>query len=79
MIALNMNSKIVDKEGRMTPAFINFLRVVSNLDLEVGTGSPEGVVEAGQGKLYIDTDGGPGAMLYTKRDTTSDTTGWILV
>jgi hypothetical protein len=49
-----------------------------------GTGSPEGVVEAGTvpATFYIDTTGGAGAVLYVKRDADiagDRTQGWILV
>lgn len=42
-----------------------------------GTGSPEGVVTASAGSLYIRTDGGSGFTLYTK--VGSGSTGWEVV
>ena len=48
----------------------------------VGSNSPEGVIEAGQGAMYMDDQGVTGAILYVKRDTevAGDTTqGWVLV
>lgn len=44
--------------------------------LRVGAGSPEGVVEAIPGTLYLNTNGGTGTTLYVK-ETGSDATGWV--
>ena len=47
-----------------------------------GTGSPEGVVEAVQSRLYMDDAGTTGSILYIKKlaDIGNDATqGWILV
>jgi len=41
-----------------------------------GTGSPETVVTAGVGSLYLRTDGGSGTTLYIK-ESGSGNTGWI--
>lgn len=41
-----------------------------------GTGSPESVVTAGIGTLYLRTDGGAGTTLYVKESGTG-ATGWI--
>lgn len=40
-----------------------------------GTGSPEGVVTAGVGSLYVRTDGGQGTTLYVK-ESGAGNTGW---
>lgn len=40
-----------------------------------GTGSPEGVVTAGAGSIYMRADGGAGTSLYVKQ-TASGNTGW---
>ena len=41
-----------------------------------GSGSPEGVVSAPVGRLYIRTDGGAGMTLYVKESGTGNT-GWV--
>jgi hypothetical protein len=41
-----------------------------------GTGSPEAVITAGVGSLYLRTDGGAGTTLYIK-ESGSGNTGWI--
>lgn len=42
-----------------------------------GAGSPEGVVNASVGSLYLRTDGGAGTTLYVKESSVSTNTGWI--
>lgn len=49
-------------------------RLTEALQIATGTGSPEGVVTAGENKLYRDTGGG----LYIKTTATGNT-GWALV
>jgi len=41
-----------------------------------GTGSPEGVILAPQGSLYLRTDGGSGTTLYIKETSAGINTGW---
>lgn len=42
-----------------------------------GAGSPEGVVIASVGSLYLRTDGGAGTALYVKESGVNTNTGWI--
>jgi hypothetical protein len=44
--------------------------------IRTGTGSPEAVVTAPRGSLYLRTDGGAGTTLYVKESGTGNT-GWI--
>ena len=53
-------------------------RVLDDLQLAEGAGSPEGVLAAKANKLYRDTAGIAGAILYIKTTDSGDT-GWILV
>lgn len=48
----------------------------SPVQVQFGTGSPEGVVTANRGSLYLRTDGGYGSTLYQKISGTSNT-GWL--
>lgn len=50
--------------------------VINKEMISTGTGSPEGVVTASVGCLYLRTDGGAGTTLYIKESGTSNT-GWI--
>jgi len=56
--------------------------LISERALIIGAGTPENVIEANQGALYLDETGGAGNLLYIKRnaDIGGDRTqGWILV
>lgn len=61
--------------------FNSWLKIITDRDLIVGTGSPESVVEANQGTTYMDDAGTAGGILYIKRDADiagDKTQGWIL-
>jgi hypothetical protein len=49
---------------------------INNVDIQTGTGSPEGVAPAVVGSLYLRTDGGANTTLYVKQSGTGNT-GWI--
>ena len=58
------------------------MRVLQSWVPITGNGSPEGVVEALQFRLYIDEDGSTGSILYIKKlaEIADDITqGWVLV
>ncbi len=44
--------------------------------IKTGTGSPENVVTAGPGSIYLRNDGGAGTSLYVKQSGTGNT-GWV--
>lgn len=78
----NQGQPIVDENGRMAQVFRTWAQSVSRLEVLSGSGSPEGVVNALQKTLYMDTAGTAGAILYIKRDTNvggDPTMGWILI
>ena len=82
IIAPNNSQMITDYKGYMQPPFRIWTSEVSNLDILLGSGSPEGVVEALQARQYMDTAGTAGSIMYIKRDTDiagDKTKGWILV
>jgi len=60
-----------------------FISQVVENSLIIGTGSPEGVVEANQGREYMDDAGTAGNIKYIKRDASDGagdlSIGWILV
>lgn len=73
---------VVTELGQMTNSFNLFLTQLSALSVLEGSGSPEGIVRAGVTRLYMDTTGTTGNILYIKRDADigGDTSkGWILV
>jgi len=72
----------ITKEDMMEDRFFNWQLNVSNLSVLTGAGSPESVVAARPTRLYMDTAGTAGAILYVKRDADiagDRTQGWILV
>jgi hypothetical protein len=73
---------IVNKQGLMEQHFNLFINDVARLDILSGEGSPEGVVDAFEKRLYMDTIGTAGNILYIKRDSNiggDPKQGWILV
>ena len=78
---LNTNRAVVDKDGFPLQALQLFSEQCSRLSIIIGSGSPEGVIEAEQGRLYMNTAGVAGAILYIKRDNDiagNRKNGWIL-
>ncbi len=78
---LNRAQAIVDDGGKMIRRFQDWSQNVTRLQIIVGTGSPEGVIEAIQGQLYMDDTGTASSILYIKRDADiagDRTMGWIL-
>lgn len=79
---LNASQPIVDKSGIMTQNMRVVMSQVVKESLIIGTGSPEGVINAPQGQEYMDDAGIAGSIKYIKRDADigGDTSqGWILV
>ena len=79
---LNVGQPIVDENGTMAQAFRQFTQDASLSIPIVGSGSPEGVIEAAQYSLYLDSSGGASAIQYRKMQPQiggDRTKGWILV
>lgn len=62
--------------------FTNVQTLINGLltTTQTGTGSPEGVVTAKQGTVFLRSDGGAGTTLYVKESggvTTPTNTGWV--
>ena len=73
---------IVDESGVMDDVFQRWVTQMTRLDLIVGTGSPEGVIEATVGREYLDGTGLAGAVKFIKQlpDIGGDRTqGWVAV
>lgn len=70
------------EDGVLSDRAREVLRLLVELDILEGTGSPEGVVEAKPRRQYMNTAGTAGSILYIKKlaDISGDRTqGWILV
>jgi hypothetical protein len=50
---------------------------VGTAQILVGTGTPEGVVSAIVGSLYLNLSGGSGTTLYVKESGSNGNTGWV--
>lgn len=74
---------LVFPQTGMTNTFFNvWIKQVTNRGLLIGTGSPEGVVEAQQGVEYLDEDGSAGAVKYIKQVSAianDRTMGWVAI
>lgn len=68
-------TSIVNKEGFMLNNFRTWTQQISRLSILEGAGSPEGVIPASPTRMYMDTTGPSGAVLYIKQTGTGNT-GW---
>ncbi len=79
---LNVAQPIVEADGTMAQPFRQFTQEASLSIPIIGVGSPEGVVEARQYSLYINSAGSTGSIEYRKMQPSiaGDTSqGWIAV
>ena len=82
IIPLNQGTPVSTSGGMMTLPFSRWQQQVSLLGIIINSGSPEGVEDAYQGRVYMDSAGVTGSILYIKRDAdiAGDTKkGWVLV
>ena len=73
---------LVDKDGIATQDLRSWSKSVDNQLTIIGTGTPEGVVEAEITAEYMDDAGTAGSIKYIKRDSDiggDKTLGWILI
>lgn len=73
---------IMNEGGVLSEQFRIFLLQVFGNGLIIGTGSPEGVLDAEQGQEYMDDEGLTGAVKYIKQlpDIGGDRTqGWVAI
>jgi hypothetical protein len=59
-----------------TRAFTGKIYLTSTITLEIGTASPEGIITANPGSLYLNSSGGENTTLYVK-ETGTGNIGWI--
>ncbi len=79
---ISFDRPIVESTGSMTLQTRSFFRQLIDRALIIGSGSPEGVVEAEIGSSYMDDTGTAGNIMYLKRDDNiagDKSQGWILV
>ena len=76
------DTPITAENGIMSDSFQRWVNQMTGLDLIVGTGSPEGVIEATVGREYMDDAGLAGAVKFIKQlpDIGGDRTkGWVAI
>lgn len=81
-LIIRSNNKISATFGSISTSYNSLLMYDNNNvdggSITTGAGSPEGVVSAKKGSLYMRTDGGSGTSLYVKESGTgTSTTGWV--
>lgn len=83
MIVPRLNATFpITSEGVMAPHFRQWTQQASLGIPIIGTGSPEGVIEAIQYSLYLDRNGSTGSIEYRKMlpDVGGNTKmGWVLL
>ena len=76
------STPIIDENGVMTAIFQRWVTAITMLDLIVGSGSPEGVIDATVGRFYLNDTGTTITLLYVKKlaEIGGDSTmGWEAV
>jgi len=76
------NRPILNEDGTMDDAFRTWVNTITRESLIIGTGSPENVIDAVQGREYMDDNGASGAVKYIKRDpdiSGNTARGWIAI
>ncbi len=79
---LDPAESIVNEAGEMTEVFQKWALQITNLDLIVGTGSPEGNITAQVGREYLDDAGTAGAVKFIKQKAEllgDRAKGWVAV
>ena len=83
IVPLSGNNALVEPEtGRQTQQARNFFNSLALLSVLEGSGSPEGVVQAKATRLYMDTAGTAGSILYIKQVDSlagDNKSGWVLI
>jgi hypothetical protein len=68
---------VIQLTNAATTSFTRLEFGTANLGISRGTGSPEGIVTALVGSLYLRTDGGLLSTLYVKESSPTPSTGWV--
>ena len=82
MITPPVPNQAITENDNMRTEFMLWTQAITNLQPIIGTGSPEGVVEAQQWSIYFDSTGTTGSIMYVKKLPfigSNRKQGWILV
>jgi hypothetical protein len=78
---ISFDRPVVQDDGSLTLQSRTFFKTIINQALIIGTGSPEGVVEAEQGANYMDDAGTASNLEYRKQKDNiggDKSLGWVL-
>lgn len=78
---LDQSTPVVKPDLTPTLVLQLFSEELSNMQLIIGTGSPEGVYKARQGREYMDQSGSTGSIKWIKKFSDiggNQSMGWIL-
>ena len=79
---LNPTQAISDADGMMTSQMRYFAQEIFNQSIIVGSGSPDGIYSANQGREYMDENGALGAVKYIKQKAAiggDSKLGWVVI
>ena len=79
---LSTDRPIIESDGTTTQQSRTFFKVLRERALIVGSGAPDGVVEAIQGAQYMDEDAALGSVFYIKQKDNvggDNSLGWVLI
>lgn len=82
MISQFQRNQDFTEDNKLTQRALKLVQGLVELDVLEGSGSPENVIEANPRRLYMNTAGTAGSILYIKRDADiggDRSQGWILV
>lgn len=77
-----VNIPVVDKNGNASNELTSWFQVITDRAIIIGSGSPDGVIEAYQGAEYMDLNGVASAIKYIKQFSDvggNKTLGWVLI
>lgn len=79
--AVPVLTDFVTSARKLTKEAVDWLQLIVNVinRVQVGSGSPAGVVVADIGTLWLRTDGGAGTTLYVKEGNSGTSAGWRAV
>jgi len=80
--ALTSTRPVLEQDGTTGQEMRSWAQLLTDRALIIGTSTPEGVITAPQGSMFMDDAGTAGSILYVKRDADiagDKKLGWILV
>ncbi len=83
VVPLTTTRPIVEEDRTLSLEAREWMQAITDQAVIIGTGSPEGLIDAPQTAMFMDDAGTAGNILYIKRDVDDGAGdpkfGWILV